>query len=351
MKIAYHMPSLHSIYAYRTIYWGFKNAFEDMGHEFVTFTSDDSLDKFLEREQPDIFMTLSHFYYQKYLNLDLLASYRKKGMLLFTKLDFWNPMSELLRKNESMVMRDEKKLIASIKDGMLGDVFYHVVEQGDLRMDGFSKVTGQNYVTIPLAADKIALKPSVVKRFEVDVAYLGTMLPAKKSAFEEYLYPIPSKGLTLGLYGQDWTARERILGKIQRGGQYFNIPLLRSIQKPKFKLEDEARIYASAKISINLHEYHQREFGGDCNERTFKIPLCGGFELTDDVACMHKYFKDDELVTAKNTSEWFDKLMYYSQHADERSVIMEKGKKRVLADHTYNNRAQQILDIAVQKKN
>lgn len=44
MRIVYHLPSIYNIYAQRTIYNGFKNAFTDLGHEFFTFTSDDKLE-------------------------------------------------------------------------------------------------------------------------------------------------------------------------------------------------------------------------------------------------------------------------------------------------------------------
>ena len=84
------------------------------------------------------------------------------------------------------------------------------------------------------------------------------------------------------------------------------------MRRPKLELEDEGRIYKSSTISVNIHEDYQREFGGDCNERTFKIPLCGGLEITDDVACIRKYFKEgEEIIIAKNKDDWIEKIDYY----------------------------------------
>lgn len=343
MKIIYHMPSLDNIYAQRTIYWGFRHAFEDLGHQFITFTAGDKLDKVLDEFRPDVFITSSHFYYQKYLNYKLLKKYRKKGLRLITKIDFWN--SPLNRINESKSMKDDLATVRLIKTGLLGDAFFHIVEQGDKRMDGFEKETGYSFHTVPLAADKTIMRNIPDNNFASDISFIGTYLPAKRDFFKERVYPL-SLEYNLRLYGQDWTIWDRSLGMIQRAGQYLNIPYLRSIQKPKFKLSDEAKIYSSSKISINVHEEYQKQFGGDCNERTFKIPLCGGFEVTDDVHCIRKYFKEEkEIVIAKNKKDWFEKIDYYMKNPERRIPIIKAGRKKVLAEHTYHNRAEQIINL------
>ena len=82
------------------------------------------------------------------------------------------------------------------------------------------------------------------------------------------------------------------------------------------------------------------QFGGDCNERTFKIPFCGGLEICDDVACVRDYFVDgEEIVIATSRDDWFDKIDYYLERPDEAKVIGNAGRRRVLASHTYEHRA------------
>jgi spore maturation protein CgeB len=227
----------------------------------------------------------------------------------------------------------------------MGDAFFHVTEQNDPRMDGFTKITGQTYHTIPLAADKTILKPDYDKRFAADISYIGTSLPEKREFFKSHVYPF-GKEYDLRIYGQDWTQWDRVLGWVQRAGQYFNIKHLAKIRKPKLSLDDEARIYTSSSISINVHEKYQREYGGDCNERTFKIPLCGGFEVVDNVACIKKYFEcGKEIIVADNEREWVDMVRYYLIHPEERQSIIHAGKQRVLRDHTYHNRVKQMIAI------
>lgn len=345
INISYHIPSLYSIYAYRMIYNGYKNAFTELGHHFFTFTADQKLSSFLEENKVDIFITSSHFYYQKYLDLNLLKKYRDKGMLLLTAVPFWtSPMSKL-RINEAKGLKEDYKTVHLIKNGLLGDAYFSPVEQNDERMEGFLENTGFSFNTIPLAADKTLMNSKYDKKFSADISFIGTYLPEKRHFFNEFVFPLRKK-YDLKLYGQDWTAPDRILGWMQRFGQYYNMPFLKSLVKPKLKIEDEATIYKSSAICINVHEDFQKKFGGDCNERTFKIPLYGGFEITDDVACIRKYFKEnEEIIVAKDKKDWFDKIDYYIKNPEKKISIMEAGKKRVLQDHTYHNRAQQIINI------
>jgi spore maturation protein CgeB len=346
MKILYHFPNVQSVYAYRTIYNGFKNAFLDLGHDFRVLTASDDLVATLDDFEPDIFITASHFLYRKYVDYSLLKTYRDKGLVVFTKIDYWNAPSSAKRLSEAKGMKDDAEVLSLIKDNLLGDVYFSVVEQEDKRMEGFKEVTGHEYYTIPLAADKTVLKHIFDQKFVSDVSYIGTYLPAKKKSFDELVFPLRNK-YKLSLYGQDWTLFDRGRGWVGRFGQLFNIPFLRSVQKPKLQLDDEAKIYSSSIVSINIHEEHQHEFGGDCNERTFKIPLCGGFEIVDEVACIHKYFEvGKEIIVAKNKKDWYEKIDYYIKNPDARLSIIQAGMERVLKDHTYNNRAIHIIKLA-----
>lgn len=344
MRVVYHLPNPNSIYAYRTIYNGYKNAFTDLGHKFYTLTSDDNVERFLDKNQPDLFITATHFFYRKFLDFSILEKYRKRGMKMLTKIDFWQSPFGKARINEAQSMKHDKEAIRLIRNGDYGSEFYHTVERDDVRMDGFEKVTGFRFHTIPLAADKLIMKHDFDPQFEADVSYLGTNLPQKREFFAKYVYPLREE-YDLKLYGQDWTAYDRTLGWIQKFGAYFNLPILKSIQKPKLKLEEEAKIYSSSTVSINVHEDYQKKFGGECNERTFKIPFCSGFEVVDNVACIKKYFKKGEMVIGENNKDWLEKVKYYLDNPEKRDPIIKAGRKRVEEFHTYHNRVDQIVKI------
>ncbi len=346
MKVLYHIPSLHTIYAHRTIYNGYKNAFLDMGHEFRPLTSDETSSRVFLEYEPDLFITSSFSWYRKFLDFDTLAKFRKQGMFTLVKVDFWDSPLSRLRINEAPSIKDDKNLVNLIKTDQFGDAYFHVVEQDDQRMDGFEQALGKKFYTIPLAADAIILKPMYDSNFEADISYIGTNLPDKRKFFSQYVLPFNNQ-YNLKLYGQDWSRFDRCLGWGQRVGQYFNVPMLRSIRKPILQLEDEGKIYNSSTISINVHEEYQRKYGGDCNERTFKIPFCGGFQVVDNVGCIKKYFKPGkEIIVADNPEDWVDKIRYYLENPAQRKPIIKAGMKRISDEHTYHHRAAQMLSIA-----
>jgi spore maturation protein CgeB len=316
-----------------------------MGHEFQAFTADDDLKSVLENYRPDIFITASNPYYRRYLDYKLLKNFRDEGLFVLVKIDFWNSPMSGIRINEAGSLSKDIKACRLISSGLMGDAYFHVIEQGDQTMHGFNESTGCSFHTIPLAADKSLLHAKAQLQFTSDISYVGTNLPEKRIFFKNCVYPMGKK-YDLRIYGQDWSRSDWTLGWLQRLGQYFNIKPLSRLRKPKLALKDEGSIYASSCISINVHEKFQRIFGGDCNERTFKIPLSGGFEVVDNVACIKKYFKPGiELVIAENDDEWIDMVYYYLKNPEKRKSIIEAGKSRVLNDHTYHNRVEQIIKM------
>ncbi len=345
MNILYQIPFPHAIYAGRTIYMGFKHAFEDLGHTFRPLTANDRAEQVFAEFQPDLCITGLTSYALRYLNPELLRREKRRGMKVFVNIPFWRSPLSKLRFNESRGLAKNPNYLRLIRSGDYGDMYYNVCEADDPRMEGFTAGTGYPHHTVLLAADKLLHFPEYDPRFAADLCYVGTYLPEKQSFFRTQVFPL-RKRYSLRLYGQDWTLIDRWKGFAQKVGQYFNIPGLRSLQRPKLALEDERRIYSSTTISLNVHEEYQKQFGGDCNERTFKIPACGGFEITDDVACIRRYFRaGEEMVIARNRDDWFEKIAYYLKNPDKRLPIIEAGRKKVLEHHTYHNRVQQLLCI------
>lgn len=345
LKVLFHLPNPDTIYAGRTIFFGYKHAFEDLGHDFKVLTADSDQKKLFGKYKPDIFMTSIGSLIFKFLDLDLVKKQKKLGMKVFVNTPFWkSPMSKL-RINETQSLSENKEWIKLIKSGDFGDVYYNSSEQGEPCMEGFTKTTGYKCNTILLAADKRMCFPDFSDKFKADISYIGTYLPGKKKILDEQVKPLFKK-YDVKLYGQDWTLLSRILGMVQRGGQYFNIPYLKSFLKQSLQLEDERKIYTSSLVSINIHEEFQKNYLGNINERTFKIPISGGFEIVDNVPSIYKYFKNGvEMVIVKNKSEWFEKIRYYIKNPEKRTSIIRKGREVVLKNHTYHVRVKQLIKL------
>lgn len=344
LKVLYQIPSLNTLYAGRTIYNGYKNGFLKLGHQFRPLTADDNLEKVIDEYKPDIMMTSLSKFNLKYLDLDIYNKARKNGMVSMIFAPYWSyPFSDF-RINEDKGLSDDKELIKKIKDGLMGDIFYHPADHEDPRMQGFEEGTGYKYHTVLLAADD-SIVPQRDERFNSDILFLGTNLPEKRDFFKRNVLSYRNKYKVM-LLGQDWTFFDRLTGWVQRGGQYFNIPILKNFKKPKYKLQDEANMYCTSKISVNVHEEYQRISGGCCNERTYKIPLYGGFEIVDNVRCIKDQFEvGKEIVFAENEDDWNQKMEYYLENPEKRIAIMKAGQERVRKSHTYTNRTNQLIEL------
>lgn len=315
-----------------------------MGHTFNTISNNSNFLRTLDSEKPDLLITSLSRLHSRDDIFDKLISYRKTNKIFVAvSIPLWRSPLAKYRINEDSSLSENHQFLDYIKRG-LGDFFYNVCESEDYRMDGFEKGTGYRHHALPLAADKTLMNPEYDKGFASDISYIGTNLPEKRDFFKKNILPY-KKQYRLKLYGQDWTVGDKALGWIQRAGQYFNIEQLKRVQKPKLQLADEPKIYLATTVNVNVHENYQRKYGGDCNERTFKIPAYGGFELTDNVACINKYFiPNTEIVIGESDDDWKQKLEFYLTNPEKRIPIIEAGKRRVLKDHTYHNRVEYILN-------
>lgn len=341
MRILYQIPSLETVYAARFIYEGYRGAFLDLGHEFKPLTSEDNLEKVLDEFQPDILIYSYNRYCLKFLDLKVLKKYRKKNLVVFVHVPTWKRQNEQFGGGD---LESDRELVGWIKKGLAGDMFFHWLEQDDPSMDGFTKTTGYPFHTVLLAADTKRYFYQYDERYKADISYVGAFLPSKCEFIKVHVLPLRKK-YDFRIYGSDWTVGNKLLGYAQKAGQYFNVPVLKKVRKVQLSMEDERKVYSSSTVSINIHEDHQRKFGSDFNERTLKIIASGGFEVCDNVAVIRKYFSEQELVVAKNSSDWFEKIDYYIKNPDKRLPIIEAGKKKVLERHTYKNRVNQMVKI------
>jgi len=347
MKILFQIPSLDTIYAGRSIYYGYKHAYEDMGHLFRPLTADGNQEQIFDEYQPDILMTSVGDYVLKYLDLDLVKKQKKKGMKVFVNTPFWKSPKSFARINEAPSISQNNDWVRLIKSGDFGDIYYNICEQGDPRMEGFEKTTGYPHHTVLLAVDKLISEPEINEEYICDVSFIGTYLPGKRDYIQRHLFPLKKK-YNVRIYGRDWTPLDRFLNLSMKAGQYYNIPYLRSLKKFKPTLEGERELHKSSVIALNIHEDYEKIPPGDLNERTFKIPASGGFEIIDNVPSIFKYFTDGvDMTIAKDTKDWFEKINYYIINPEKRIPIIKAGKIKVLKEHTYHNRVEQLLTVLI----
>lgn len=162
------------------------------------------------------------------------------------------------------------------------------------------------------------------EEFSCQVAFVGGYWGYKAKTLDKYILPLcnPNSGVHIKIFGnQNWPVPQ-YCGPI-------DTRLVRDV-------------FSSALICPNISEPHSQAYGYDLIERPFKLLANKSFVICDDVAGFRDLFPDG-MVYASTPKEFHEKIAYYIAHPDERHAIAEKGQKRVLAAHTYFDRA---VDIA-----
>lgn len=326
MKILYHIPYPGGIGDDRTIYDGYKYAFEDLGHDFFTLTEHDDLNQTLITLKPDLFITATAII-NPLSNAAILKKYRDAGGVVLMR---------------GGALEHETELLRLIRENVLADIYAN-----ELALPRFTELTGKPLHILPLAASRKYHFPTPsVKKYECDILYIGANLPKKRDLFRRRLLPLRQK-YNIKIFGPDWDIVDRYLlhplAKLERmiAGTSVLSQLRIDRQVPYI---EENQAYGSAKICLNFHE-QQPDGLLLLNGRTFKIPASGGFELCDRVPQLRDYFAADEVVMTENDDDFFAKIDYYLTYDAKRKAIQEKGTVRALREHTYHNRVKTVIDL------
>jgi len=102
-------------------------------------------------------------------------------------------------------------------------------------------------------------------------------------------------------------------------------------------------LYSKSAINLNITVPQIRD---SFSHRAFEIPACGGFLLSDYRPEAENFFDlNKEIVCFKDINELKDKIRYFLKHPEERKSIADKGRERVLSEHTYIHRLKKIIKI------
>ncbi len=99
-------------------------------------------------------------------------------------------------------------------------------------------------------------------------------------------------------------------------------------------------VYADSRINVNITAL-QLEYS--VNNRIFDVAAVGGFLLTDHREDLQRVFPDFGRMTYHSGDELNDRVAYFLSHEGERRDLAAELQKAVLAHHTYEHRAFDIL--------
>lgn len=344
MKILYTIANPYALGADRWIYEGYRDAFLDEGCEFSALTESDDLEKKLEEFKPDLFILDFAFFDLYHRRVKPVGAYfleeiKKQGTKIFCLVG----VGAGVDREESPRQADLFQQYVRLMDICFSNMAPEVTKD-------FEKSFNKPVYFIPHAANtKYYFPDKPNSRFSCDIAFVGSFYTQKKEQFQKFLSPLFKK-YKVCLYGPGWTKRDkmaRIGSGFSRRMKLSRLARFINARRMSLSLGDERKLYASAKICINIHEYYRDgTTKGFSNEREFKIPASGGFQLSDWIPGMWRYFAiGKEIVAVKTADEWFSAIDYYLTHELERKEIQERGTARTLKEHTYRHRVKQLINL------
>lgn len=120
-----------------------------------------------------------------------------------------------------------------------------------------------------------------------------------------------------------------------------------------------ANHYHHSKIILNIHRpYNLKEnknsigiINRSINNRTFDIAASGVFQLLSHKPDLCDFFTEEEIVSFRSKKELLYKIDYYIKHKKERNEIALRAQSKVLSQHTFSHRIEEIISIVEKSQN
>ena len=190
---------------------------------------------------------------------------------------------------------------------------------------------------LPFACDPdfhrpVKVSPADKKKYGCDICFVGSggKMYLQRRFFLERLIDFD-----LGIWGPGWETLPP------------HSPLRRFLRGGETRPEEWVKIFSASKIVFHSH-YQDPDGKIPCYQaapRVYEALACGALLVVDRQRDVLRLFKPDkDLVVFNNVKELRKLVKYYLQHPKEANAIAERGRKKVLAKHTYRHRIQEKLD-------
>ncbi len=210
-------------------------------------------------------------------------------------------------------------------------LYDHIFSHDPYYVNEIKSRGAKNVSYLPLATDPSQYRDVEVseeerREYDFDICFVGSPFPNRIEILNSL------REFKLGVFGDGWDMWHKL--------RFKKIP---GYYKGRATGETVLKLYKSSKIVLNIHS-PDAKYG--VNTRTFDIPACGAFELTDYKSEMDRLFKPgEEIVYYKNLDELKHLVKFYIENPEKRRSIIEKGRAKVLENHTWRNRMQEVVRI------
>jgi len=172
------------------------------------------------------------------------------------------------------------------------------------------------------------------KQKDIDVSFVGSWHPYR----EWLIQRVQKTGINVSVYGYGWP-----------NGPIDIAAMVDIFQRSKISLNlsnsaayDIRYLLSSPRGLINT--LRTKKQGEQIKGRHFEISACGACQLSCYVEDLERVLNiGQEIIIYSSPTDIIEKIQYYLKHDEERNVITQQGYERVMKDHTYGHRFDEIF--------
>ena len=183
--------------------------------------------------------------------------------------------------------------------------------------------------SLPSVHRKINLSQGDFKQYSADISFMGAGYHNRVQSFSRLI------SHDFKIWGTEWK---------------LDTPLGSCVQNKNKRVDPDeiVKIYNAGRINLNLHSSASHEginpVGDFVNPRTFEIAACDGFQLVDERSELPDLMEPGvEIATFCSIDDLCEKVDYFLNHEDEVKMLITRGKKRILNEHTIQHRMHEML--------
>jgi spore maturation protein CgeB len=211
--------------------------------------------------------------------------------------------------------------------------YWFVIQQAEC-IEALKRAGATQVHYLPMAADPAVHHPVTLmadeqEEYGADVSFVGAGYDNRRGLLPRWL----SREWTFKLWGNEWDGATDLSSVLQRSGA---------------RIDTDACVKVFNATAVNLNLHSSSGTGLDAhpdfvNPRTFELAACGAFQLVDERTLLPELFPPDEMVCFRSPDDVPSLIRTWLKDSVGRRAHAEAARRRVLREHTYRHRLQDLL--------
>jgi GT2 family glycosyltransferase len=312
IKLLIHLPDYRDSPGGYSLFNSMAMACRHLGVAVETLKWNESIDKYLNRFNPTVFITSDNIAYRERINWNSIFRYREKNDL---KVGLTASIAEY-----GNTPLDERLNWARIHDVS----FYYSFRSAEYLKKRKEYLpffeAGYKVLSVEFGANVLLYYPVPAVAKDLDYVFFASSNYSKVNRYNKYLSKILSEYSGF-IHGPGWTF----------------------IKDAELSQERERYIYTRSRVGLNLHLDEQILWPNELNERTYMTAACGIPQLVDNPALLGKRFSKDAFFVADTPEMYYELFRYILSNPEEAQKRTLIAQEEVFRNHTTFHRASSFI--------